>query len=288
MNPPLKIATFRALCVLRVEPSMLAPLITAGLLCLFAFPRLTAAAVPIPDHLIYGTLAIDGRPVTRADTGVTIEARRTSNGPILATYRMGSRAALGDFYYALRIPVAQATDASPGQAALGESVVVTVRSAAGIAHQVIHRVTEPGVALRLDFGASIDVNGDGVPEGWELANFGNAGGHLGRDSDGDGATDRSEYFAGTKPTNPQDVFRLALAQDGAALQVSFRALAATGAGFEARSRYYSLESSADPVAGPWVPLVNYSRIPGNNQLVNYSAPGGTNPPAFFRARVWLE
>jgi hypothetical protein len=167
-------------------------------------------------------------------------------------------------------------------------VVVTVRSTTGIAHQVVHRVTESGIALRLDFGAGVDVNGDGVPEGWELANFGTSGSNLGRDTDGDGAVDRTEYFAGTQPTDASDVFRLALAQDGANLQVSFRALRATGTGFEGRSRYYALESSADPVRGPWVPVVNHSRLPGSDQLLTYSAPIGTNPPAFFRARVWLE
>jgi hypothetical protein len=105
--------------VLRGEPSTFASLLAVALLCLLALPRPASAAVPIPDHLIYGTIAIDGRPVTRADSTVTIEARRTSNGPILASYRMGSRAALGDFYYTLRIPVAQAADASPTRAALG-------------------------------------------------------------------------------------------------------------------------------------------------------------------------
>jgi len=248
----------------------------------------TPAAVPIPDHLLYGTIAIDGRPVTRADTGVTIEARQSAFGPVLASYRMGSRPANGDFYYSLRIPVAQAADVSPAQAALGESVVVTVRTASGIAHQAVHSVTEPGVALRLDFGAGIDTNGDGVPEGWELAVFGTSGANLNRDSDGDGATDRMEYFAGTQPMDPGDVFRLAVTEDGAELQVSFRALRAAGTGFEARTRYYALESTLDPVRGPWIPVPNLSRIPGNGQLQTHFEPKGTNAPGFFRARVWLE
>jgi hypothetical protein len=255
---------------------------------LFVLAASATAAVPIPDHLLYGTLAIDGRPVTRTDTGITIEARRTAFGPVLASYRMGSRPANGDFYYSLRIPVAKPADASPAQAALGESVVITVRTATGIAHQAVHSVTEPGVALRLDFGAGVDTNGDGVPEGWELATFGTSGSNLGRDSDGDGASDRAEYFAGTQPTDPADVFRLALTQDGANLQVGFRALRAAGTGFEARTRYYALESTLDPTRGPWTPVPNHSRIPGNGQFVTYSEPKGTHAPTFFRARVWLE
>jgi hypothetical protein len=246
------------------------------------------AAVPIPDHVIYGTIAIDGRPVTRVDTDTAVEARRTSTGPVIASYRMGSRGALGEFYYALRVPVAEAAEASPGQAALGESLVITVRSSIGIAHQVVHRVTEPGVALRLDFGASVDTNGDGVSDGWEMATFGTTGTNLNRDTDGDGATDRAEYFAGTGAKNSGEVFRLALQEDGAAVQVSFRALRAIGPGFEGRTRYYSLESTRDPAVGPWQPVINLSRVRGDDQLVEHRQPSGTNAPVFFRARVWLE
>ncbi|MBL9127968.1 MAG: hypothetical protein JNL97_09995 [Verrucomicrobiales bacterium] len=277
-----------SLPALRDRLSRLRRWIRLALLGLFVLPTGATAAVPLPDHLVYGTIAIDGRPVTRADTTVTVEARRTSAGPILASYRMGSRTALGDFYYALRIPVAKAAEASPAQAALGESVVLTVRSSSGIAYQIVHRVTEPGVALRLDFGAGVDINGDGVPEGWELAHFGTSGANLARDTDGDGVADRTEYFAGTKPKDAGDFFRLALAHDGGNLQVGFRALRAAGIGFEGRSRYYALESTVDPVRGPWVAVENYSRIPGNDQLVTYLEPAGTNAPAFFRARVWLE
>lgn len=275
----------------RPRRAHVAPTATVAIAWVFLTSLLAArvsAQVPIPDHLLYGTIAIGGRPVTRADTSITIEARRSSSGPVLASYRMGSRPANGDFYYSLRIPVARAIDASPARAALGESVVITVRTASGIAHQVTHSVAEPGVALRLDFGAGVDTNGDGVPEGWELANLGTSGGNLDRDTDGDGSSDRNEFFAGTQPNNPGDVFRLALTQDGANLHVAFRALNAAGPGFEARTRYYALESSPNPTLGPWTPLPNRSRIPGNGQLVIHTEPKGTNAPAYFRARVWLE
>src|SRR5262245_40101962 len=53
------------------------------------------AGIPLPDHLLYGTIAIGGRPVTRADTNVVIEVRRGAGGPILSSYRMGSSSRLG-------------------------------------------------------------------------------------------------------------------------------------------------------------------------------------------------
>lgn len=257
-------------------------------LVLGLFAAGATAAVPLPDHLVYGTIAIDGRPVTRHDTGVTIEARRSAFGPVLASYRMGARAANGDFYYSLRVPVAAKADASPKQAALGESVVITVRTATGIAHQVTHLVTDSGVALRLDFGVGVDTNGDGVPEGWELATFGTTGADLNRDTDGDGASDRAEYFAGTNAKAAGDAFRLAVQAGGEGVQVSFRALRAAGTGWEGRNRFYALESTSDPANGPWQVVANLSRIPGDDRLVVHSQAFGTNAPPFFRARVWLE
>lgn len=260
-----------------------------GLISMLAAGSMVSrAAVPLPDHLIYGTIAINGRPVTRADTGVTIVARRTSNGPVIASYRMGATQRLGDFYYSLRLPVAMAVDATPGQAVPGENVVITVQWSGGVAHQVVHQVTEPGVALRLDFGEGVDTNGDGVPEGWELATLGTIGGDLNRDSDADGASDRAEFFAGTHPGNASDVFRLAVVGDGANVGVAFRALRAAGVGAAGKTRYYSLESSTDPASGVWRSIENLSRITGSDQWVEHSEPSGTNAPAFFRARVWLE
>ena len=254
---------------------------------LLAVPALHAA-VPLPDHVLYGTIAVDGRPVSRADSDYVVEARRTASGPVLASYRMGSVSRLGEFYYSLRLPVAELDAAPPTQAILGQSIVVTVRSSRGVAFQVVHQVTEPGVALRLDFGAAVDADGDGVPEGWELAYLGSIHRNLNQDTDGDGAADRAEYFAGTRPTDATDTFRIAIQRDTANLVVQFRALRALGAGFEARTRFYSLEATDDPATGRWTPVENLSRVQGADQLVIHTRPAGDGTPVFFRARVWLE
>lgn len=249
-----------------------------------------SAEIPLPDHVLYGTIALGGRAVTRLDTGVIVEARRSPNGPILASYRMGSSSALGDHYYRLRIAMSNGQAGSPTSTAQpGDVVLITVRNVAGVQHQVSHPVIEPGTALRLDFGSSIDTDGDGVPNGWELAHLGTAQGSLIHDTDGDGVADREEYAAGTRPNDPSDAFRLATVIDGGRVQVSFRALEPRGAGYEGRQRWYALEraTAADPQL--WQPVVNHSRIPGSDQLVIYSQEiTGTNLHGFFRARVWLE
>ena len=57
--------------------------------------------------------------------------------------------------------------------------------------------------------ALVDADGDGMPDGWEGQNFGNAtNANAVSDYDGDGSPDAGEYAAGTCPTNPTSVFAL--------------------------------------------------------------------------------
>jgi hypothetical protein len=260
--------------------------LTASLTLLAHLPAL--AGFPIPDHVLYGTIAVDNRAITRANTDVSIEAQRSPNGPVIASYRMGTLPRLGEYFYELRLELEEAPAESPRAFLIGQSVLLTVRNAQGAQFQITHVLSDSGVAQRLDFGASIDTQNDGVPDGWQLATLGTTSSNLGSDSDGDHASDAAEYTAGTAPRDVTDAFRLGLQRDGADLLVTLRALAATGTGYQGRLRFYALEVASDPVAGPWQVVENHSRIPGNNQLLTYRQPPGTEGPLFYRARVWLE
>lgn len=268
------------------SPSLPLAALTLTITLLASLPA--SAGFPIPDHVVYGTIAFDNRAVTRADSDVFIEARRSPNGPVLATYRMGTLPRLGDFLYELRLELEESPAESPRAFLLGQSVFLTVRNTRGVQFQTTHVLTDSGVAQRLDFGTSIDTQNDGVPDGWQLASLGTTTSNLGSDPDGDHATDAAEYTAGTGPRDASDAFRLGLQRDGADLLVTLRALAATGTGYEGRQRFYALEVASDPVAGPWQVVENHNRIPGNNQLLTYRQPAGIEGPRFYRARVWLE
>jgi hypothetical protein len=247
------------------------------------------AGLPLPDHIVYGTITISNQPVTSANTDVTVEARFSSNGPLVASYAMGSAARLGTYYYELRFQLEDASPSSPQVIVLGQQLLLTVQNSAGVQFELPYQVPDQGGVTRLDFGTNVDANGSGVPDRWELANFGTNNVDLSRDSDGDGVPDWAEYIAGTNPKDATDLFRLEMVPGTNQVQVSFHALAAAGIGYEGVQRFYALESSTNLLTGNWNALPDLSRVSGNDQMVVYCQPtGGTNVPAFFRARVWLE
>jgi hypothetical protein len=53
-----------------------------------------------------------------------------------------------------------------------------------------------------------DSNGDGIPDAWELQNFGTINIDPNADPDGDGQSNLQEYLAGTNPTNGTDYLHI--------------------------------------------------------------------------------
>jgi hypothetical protein len=267
----------------------LATVVSIGCITAALIPISSHAGLPLPDHIVFGTIAISNQPITSANTDVIVEARRASNAPVVSSYTMGSAARLGTYYYELRF---QLEDASPSSAQVllpGDQLLLTVRDANGVQFSMPYQIPNQGTVARLDFGSSVDANGNGVPDGWELAYLGTNNADVNLDSDGDGVPNWAEYVGGTNPTNADDSFYIEVTSAGNQVQVSFHTLAATGVGYEGMQRYYALESSTDLNSNRWQSLPNLSRVPGNGQTVVYSEPtGGTNGMTYFRARVWLE
>jgi len=249
------------------------------------------AVVPIPDQVFYGTIAIQNRAVTNnvAGTNVVIEAR-TSDGRLLASYRMGTSTNQGRLFYVLRIPMEDAPASSPDFADPGDTLTLLVKKVNTVQFTSNSVSLVSGVATRMDFGISVDTDNNGVPDAWEMAYFGTTGNNLNGDRDHDGVSDYAEYVAGTSPTDPNDVFRLSSTNRvDHQVQISFTAKLAQGPGYDGRTRYYSLETTTNAATPTWRAVTNYSRLQGNNQTVEYLT-GITNAdtPAFFRGRVWLE
>ncbi len=104
------------------------------------------------------------------------------------------------------------------------------------------------------------------------------------DPDGDGLTNTQEYVFGTLPGQP-DTAALTVAAGQSPPAVSFTALAATGAGYEGRTRLYTLESTTDLAGGTWAAVADFTGITGAGQTVTYTPPAGVR--TFLRLKVQL-
>lgn len=271
-------------CGRPVKSLLLAALV--ALLNWSAFPL--RASMPEPDNLFYGGITLDNEPVTAARSDVVIEARRTTDGPVLARYRMGSDSALGNFYL-LRLPLESvAPTANPDAARVGDSVFITVLDGGGLRAQTGFVVNERGTVQRIDFGVvATDIDGNGLPDAWELYHFGGLSQGAGAAA-ANGQTLAQHYQAGTDPNDPEaEGFQLHLAATGNLKEVFFTARPAVGPGYEGLTRRYTLESKtglADPL---WSGVTGFIEIAGNNQTVVYQT-AGTSGTAFFRGRITLQ
>lgn len=177
---------------LTLNPSRNRRWLALGTLCL---PLLAWAGLPEPDNLILGTVSIGGRPATNA--AVVIEARRSLNGMLLASYRMTSDPR-GQEFYALSLQRNTQPEADSPACAGGETILVRFLNDGLLLEQQQVVLPEAGESIRIDFGPSLDLDGNGMPDGWEQIN---PGGGLASDLDGDGLSKLGEYIAGTNPAD---------------------------------------------------------------------------------------
>jgi hypothetical protein len=128
------------------------------LICLAAgFAGNLLAVVPEPDSVIYGLVFVGTNQVsqiTAANTNVVVEARRSPTGPALASYSMGSRPAVGD-YYSLRVSVESVRPVVAPQAfQTGDTVYLTVVDPSGVQAQQTVAVGARGQIMRVDFNGA--------------------------------------------------------------------------------------------------------------------------------------
>lgn len=127
------------------------------------------------------------------------------------------------------------------------------------------------------FSVSGDSDGDGLPDTWELAKFGNLTVSAGtNDWDGDGSSDYAEWIAGTSPTQAVSVLRVArFGKDG----TNAAAIVWTSA----TGRCYAVERTSDLAGQAFVAAVsNIVAVPATN---SWQVTPPLTSPSFLRIRV---
>jgi T5SS/PEP-CTERM-associated repeat protein len=145
------------------------------------------------------------------------------------------------------------------------------------------QVDYSGTTMQLSHYESTDLDGDGIEDAWATQYFGHSPltpEEKGADLDGDGASNYSEFLAGTNPTDAASLFRLTAKQVGGNAVIEFGATSGVR---------YQLEYSDDLITWNRIatPLLK-SSIPGISQWVDDGLQTRSLPPSagrFYRANV---
>lgn len=122
-----------------------------------------------------------------------------------------------------------------------------------------------------------DADGDGMPDDWEQASGLNVSTNdAAGDLDGDGMLNIEEFVAWTQPQGSNSTFRATGFAVGPAAGLSLSS--ATG-------RLYTLEMTADLVAGAWSSVVGQVDVPGTGGSLSLT--NATGAAGHYRARVRL-
>ena len=154
------------------------------------------AAVPEPDTVIWGIINLGGRNLAPADD-VVVQARRIPMGASVSETRLGD---VDASRYSLRIPIDSGWPLlRPNASVPGNTLYLTVLVQGQVRAQVAYDVEGRGVVRRVDFG-DVDLDADGLPDGWEQANLLDTRYGAADDPDADGLSNADEFRLGTIPS----------------------------------------------------------------------------------------
>ena len=138
-----------------------------------------------------------------------------------------------------------------------------------------------------------DMDGDALPDVWEIAHFGGTQGTMMNaedDYDGDGVFNWAEFIAGTNPDDNLSFCSLSIEEVAADAEVSFNANAAEGTGYQGYTRYFTLERRVDlgNTSETWTTVSGWENIVGANQdLELLIATSTIHPRNLYRLNITL-
>ena len=274
---------------------------------------LVAQEPTLPPGVPEPGLVVWGQVVRATDPARTVSIASVSwsvtDGTQVALLTTGSRPAVrirtlaGQSYYVLEVPFATRTfgaialaEPTPASFELKASAapVLTLLATVNGQPASVHAIdrhpasgaevvlgglarAERGRVVRVDLAIQADTD---PYESWAAAIWGNAAlpeAAPDADPDGDGLNNRSEYEAGTAPTDPASALRLlTLAVDRATRDVTVQWLSAN-------DRRYQLEAAAH-VNGPWHEVGE--AVPGAGDTTQARLPGqAAESHTFYRVRL---
>jgi hypothetical protein len=136
-----------------------------------------------------------------------------------------------------------------------------------------------------------DLDGDGLPDNWEMKHFGQTDHPLGgpeQDADGDGISNFREYVLGTNPRTANDEFIVRIAARAGAIELEFDTAATDGmSGYYGLRRMYEIQQRVPSVTSLWEGLPPWTNIPATGARVTV-----TNEPVrdanWYRVRAILQ
>lgn len=165
--------------------------------------------------------------------------------------------------YSLRIGIVDPRTGEPG---------IRIQSAGEDAN---YRIVIGNVQVRDP--TTSDIDGDGIPDGWEFEHFGSFTGAVATaDTDGDGQSNLEHYISGTNPTNATSYFRVESVSPDGALVVQVKTVT---------NRVYTVERSDDLSAGLWSGIGE--PFDGTGELISVPDANPT-PVGLYRAGVSLK
>jgi len=130
-----------------------------------------------------------------------------------------------------------------------------------------------------------DSDNDGLPDAWELENFGNLDRTGSGNFDSDNLTDREEYIVGSNPKDAASGFpALAVESTGETFRVTFPTIA---------GRVYTVMGRASLTSDQWTPVTNVQNgqpnpVEGDGTTKTVTETGlGTTAARFYRVQVEL-
>lgn len=237
--------------------------------------------ISVSVHAASVTLAWDA-PGTYADGSPLTD---------LSGYRLYHGIASGT--YTERIEVSGVTSAtfSNLQSGCSNFFAVTAVNSAGVesgfsGEVAVYVSSTNTVAAQKD----ADLDGNGIPDVWEIARFGAIGvqgAGADDDSDHDGASNAQEYIAGTDPTDSKSRPEITIRMNQGKAEISFLARAATGSGYLGKTRVYTLERCHNLAGGVWENVPGGTDIMAADQSFSYLEASPAVRDCFYRVTACL-